>query len=66
MFFCFLNLKNKDNILGVKGYIKLANGTAIDGAELTIVGREEAPFRSKHGGQYFRLLVPGTYTLAVS
>ena len=60
-----LNLKDKHNILGVKGYVKFSNGTVIDGAVLTIVGREEAPFRSKHGGQYFRLLIPGNYTLNV-
>ncbi|WAR19498.1 CBPM-like protein [Mya arenaria] len=50
---------------GVKGYILDENNNAIDGAELTISGREGVPFMSKHGGQYFRLLMPGSYTLNV-
>ncbi|XP_052273935.1 carboxypeptidase M-like isoform X3 [Dreissena polymorpha] len=67
-------IKNKDALvnylllvhMGVKGYIRDKNNNSLDGAVLSIKGREFPRFRSKHGGQYFRLLMPGEYTLNVS
>ncbi|KAH3826725.1 hypothetical protein DPMN_128635 [Dreissena polymorpha] len=52
--------------MGVKGYIRDQNNIPLDGAVLSLIGRAFPTFRSKHGGQYFRLLMPGTYTLNVS
>ncbi|XP_052235052.1 uncharacterized protein LOC127847283 [Dreissena polymorpha] len=53
-------------VLGVKGYIRDQNNISLDGAVLNLEGRAFPTFRFKHGGQYFRLLMPGTYTLNVS
>ncbi|XP_052235501.1 carboxypeptidase M-like [Dreissena polymorpha] len=52
--------------MGVKGYIRDQNNNPLNGAVLSLKGRAFPTFRSKHGGQYFRLLMPGTYTLNVS
>jgi hypothetical protein len=42
------------------------NNNAIVGAQLTIRGRESVPFHTKANGEYFRLLMPGSYTIDVS
>ena len=50
----------------MRGLILDKSNTSIEGANLSIEGRESVPFKSKKHGAYFRLLMPGTYTLNVS
>ena len=50
---------------GVKGFIKDSAGKPIKGAMISVVGREH-PVTSAEDGDYWRLLVPGTYTIRVS
>ncbi|XP_060559803.1 carboxypeptidase M-like isoform X1 [Ruditapes philippinarum] len=51
---------------GVKGVLVDENNNAIVGAKLTIQGRESVPFHTKANGEYFRLLMPGSYTIDVT
>ncbi|KAL5016709.1 hypothetical protein ScPMuIL_006298 [Solemya velum] len=65
--------KNRDALInyllqvhmGVKGVIIDASGRGIEGAKLTIQSREVVPFKSSHDGEFWRLLLPGQYTLQV-
>lgn len=41
------------------------SNSSIVGAVLTIRGRESVPFRSLKHGEYYRILMPGTYWLMV-
>lgn len=50
---------------GVKGVIKDEDGEPVEGLKLSIMGREKVPFWTKKYGEYFRLLMPGLYTLQV-
>lgn len=50
---------------GVKGIVRNEQGTALEGAEVKIVGREVS-FRTTEEGEYWRLLLPGSYELQVS
>ena len=50
---------------GVKGFIRDVNGNAISGAIINVKGRDHS-IHSVDDGDYWRLLVPGTYTLEVS
>lgn len=47
---------------GVRGLIMDMNGNLVPRASLKIKGRDVA-FRSSKRGEYWRLLLPGTYTL---
>ncbi|XP_077553260.1 carboxypeptidase D-like [Haemaphysalis longicornis] len=49
----------------VRGYVKADDGTHIPGALLTIRGRNIG-FRSTDQGEFWRMLLPGSYTLVVS
>lgn len=48
---------------GVKGLVTDENNNPIQGAQLHIVWRESAPFKTFKHGDYFRLLMPGSYTI---
>ena len=49
---------------GVKGIIRSQSGVPIAGAEVTVDDRIH-PVRSTARGEYWRVLLPGTYTLKV-
>ncbi|XP_077542076.1 carboxypeptidase M-like [Haemaphysalis longicornis] len=49
----------------LRGYVKAPDGTHIPGALLTIRGRNVG-FRSSDQGEFWRMLLPGTYMLLVS
>uniref|UniRef100_A0A0B7A821 Carboxypeptidase D n=1 Tax=Arion vulgaris TaxID=1028688 RepID=A0A0B7A821_9EUPU len=57
--------------MGVKGLILAQSNDnnslflPKEGAEVVIVGRESIKFRSTKYGEYFKLLLPGNYTLKV-
>lgn len=51
--------------VGVKGVVRNENGTPISNARIDIIGRSHSVF-SAESGDYWRLLVPGEYTLRVS
>jgi len=51
---------------GVKGYVTDEDGNAVKGARLAIKGRSERPFHTTSIGEYWRILLNGTYTLLVS
>ena len=55
----------KEVHVGVKGSVMDENGLSISGARIDIVGRSHSVF-SAEGGDYWRLLVPGSYTIRVS
>ncbi|XP_045171952.1 carboxypeptidase D-like [Mercenaria mercenaria] len=50
---------------GVKGIVYDENNNPVEGAELIIKGREAVPFMSRIHGEYYRILMPGSYTLMV-
>lgn len=50
---------------GVKGFVTDSHGTAIKGALINIRGREH-DVTSAEDGDYWRLLIPGSYTITVS
>ena len=50
---------------GVKGFVRVSDGTPISGAVIAVRGRDH-PIRSVTDGDYWRLLVPGEYVLEVS
>merc|ERR1712137_34620 len=50
---------------GVKGYVKDEDGNPVKGAKLVVGGREERPFNTTSLGEYWRILLNGTYTLLV-
>lgn len=51
--------------LGVKGIVTDENNNKLAGAQLTIQGREFVPFHTRPNGEYFRILMPGEYTIQV-
>lgn len=53
-------------LLGVKGIIYDQDGKVVPSATLKIKGRELVSFRSSKYGEYWRILLPGTYTLQVT
>ena len=50
---------------GVKGIIRDLSGAPIAGAKVDIIGRNHGTNSTKHG-EFWRLLLPGTYHLKVS
>lgn len=52
--------------LGVKGLIYDQEGKVVPSATLKIKGRDLVSFRSSKYGEYWRILLPGTYTLQVN
>lgn len=66
-------LKNKDALVnflmevhhGVKGLVTDESNQTIQGVKLCIQGRESVPFMSRYNGEYFRILMPGTYIIQV-
>lgn len=50
---------------GVKGFVVNSDGAAIENATINVLGRNHA-IRSVADGDFWRLLVPGDYTLSVS
>ncbi|KAL8591305.1 hypothetical protein ACOMHN_041646 [Nucella lapillus] len=52
--------------MGVKGVVRDENNEAVKNAVIVIEGRELVPFRSSQYGEYWKLLLPGSYVLVVS
>ena len=50
---------------GVTGFVLSSDGSPIDGAKIAVDGRDHS-IHSVAAGDYWRLLVPGTYTIRVS
>lgn len=50
---------------GMKGFVRDTAGAPIEGAMIEVVGRDH-PVTSVEAGDYWRLLVAGTYTISVS
>lgn len=48
---------------GCKGLVKDTNGYPLVDAEIIVRGLEAKPVRTTQRGEYWRLLVPGTYTI---
>ncbi|OWF40275.1 carboxypeptidase M-like [Mizuhopecten yessoensis] len=53
------------NTKGVRGLVKKADGTAVEGAELSIEGRDDIKFKTTAQGEYWRILLPGSYKIMV-
>ena len=51
--------------IGMKGFVQGVNGTGIEGAQVEVRGRAH-PVLTASDGDYWRLLLPGTYELRVS
>uniref|UniRef100_A0A4W3KIL2 Carboxypeptidase M n=1 Tax=Callorhinchus milii TaxID=7868 RepID=A0A4W3KIL2_CALMI len=53
--------------LGIKGQILNVDGNPIENAQVQIQGRDNIyPFETNKWGEYYRLLLPGSYTLIVT
>lgn len=53
--------------LGVKGVVMDSNGNLVQNAVIQVVGRSNLnPFRTDRNGEYYRLLLPGSYTFTVT
>nr|XP_023668389.1 carboxypeptidase M-like isoform X2 [Paramormyrops kingsleyae] len=53
--------------LGVKGQVLDANRLPVANALVEVLGRKnQYPFRTNHNGEFYRLLLPGNYTLKVT
>ena len=52
-------------ISGVKGLVKDENNNSLSDAIVIIKGRELVPFTTSQRGEYWKLLLPGSYTLLV-
>ncbi|KAK1790587.1 hypothetical protein P4O66_014463 [Electrophorus voltai] len=53
--------------LGLKGQVLDSNGIPIQNASVEVLGRLNlCPFRTNRNGEYYRLLLPGNYTIMVT
>ncbi|XP_051547209.1 carboxypeptidase M-like isoform X1 [Myxocyprinus asiaticus] len=53
--------------LGVKGVVMDLNGNPVQNAVVEVEGRRNlCPFRTDRNGEYYRLLLPGNYTITVT
>ncbi|XP_076849859.1 carboxypeptidase M [Brachyhypopomus gauderio] len=53
--------------LGLKGQVLDTNGVPVENASVEVQGRRNlCPFRTNHNGEYYRLLLPGKYTITVT
>ncbi|XP_051974454.1 carboxypeptidase M [Xyrauchen texanus] len=53
--------------LGVKGVVMDSNGNPVQNAVVEVYGRRNlCPFRTDRNGEYYRLLLPGNYTITVT
>ncbi|MCI4388985.1 hypothetical protein PGIGA_G00092440 [Pangasianodon gigas] len=53
--------------LGVKGQVLDSNGTPVQNASVEVQGRRNlCPFKTDRNGEYYRLLLPGSYTITVT
>ncbi|XP_056103490.1 carboxypeptidase M isoform X1 [Rhinichthys klamathensis goyatoka] len=53
--------------LGVKGVVMDSDGKPVQNAVVEVLGRRNlCPFSSDRNGEYFRLLLPGSYTITVT
>ncbi|KAI4887335.1 hypothetical protein NFI96_025827 [Prochilodus magdalenae] len=53
--------------LGLKGQVLDSNGIPVQNAIVEVKGRRNlCPFRTDVNGEYYRLLMPGTYTITVT
>lgn len=50
--------------MGIRGIVKDTNGKPIEGAEIIVEGIDHT-VRTTKQGEYWRLLVPGTYKIGV-
>lgn len=51
--------------MGVKGIIKTASGSPLKGT-VTVTGRDHEVYSDPENGDYYRILLPGTYELKAS
>ncbi|KAK3084404.1 hypothetical protein FSP39_012976 [Pinctada imbricata] len=51
--------------IGIKGIVRNESGHPVAGATMIIRGRESINFTTTDHGEYWRLLLPGTYTVEV-
>ncbi|KAF7694075.1 carboxypeptidase M isoform X1 [Silurus meridionalis] len=52
--------------LGIKGQVLDLNGTPVQNASVEVQGRRNlCPFKTNQNGEYYRLLLPGNYTITV-
>lgn len=51
--------------VGIKGVVTDENNEPVEGAEVRVFGREAFAVKTTAEGEYWRLLLPGTYTLKV-
>ena len=52
--------------LGVRGIVTDKHGTGIENVTVAVIGRESHAARTTADGEYWRLLLPGNYTLKVN
>ncbi|XP_072530226.1 carboxypeptidase M isoform X1 [Salminus brasiliensis] len=53
--------------LGLKGQVLDSNGSPVQNASVEVQGRRNlCPFMTDRNGEYFRLLLPGNYTITVT
>lgn len=51
---------------GVKGVVIDSHGKPVQNAVVEVAGRKNlCPFRTDRNGEYYRLLLPGNYTITV-
>ncbi|XP_041347902.1 carboxypeptidase M-like [Gigantopelta aegis] len=52
--------------MGVKGLVTDENRNALHGAHITVKGRGDSVYKTSKYGEYWKLLLPGSYALKVS
>ena len=52
-------------LIGVKGLVMDENNNVVPGAFISVVGREDIVYKTSKYGDYWRLLLPGSYVLKV-
>ena len=50
---------------GVKGVARDVSGSPLDGVSISVIGRDDHDVRTTQHGDYWRLLLPGSYQIQV-